>query len=191
VKGIRIYFEGDDKLRPGFNTFFKDIKETARQQRLDVKSVATNGTPSGDFAKALKSHPDWINLLLLDSEGPLEVISERQRQVASFDGANVFWMIELMESWFLADCDALEKYYGQGFNSNALPGNRQVQNISKKDVIDGLKRATEKTKPGRYHKTKHAPNLLALVDSDLVRTAASECQRLFDALERIINAASQ
>jgi hypothetical protein len=32
---------------------------------------------------------------------------------------------------------------------------------------------------GEYHKTKHAPNLLAIIDPALVRNAAPNCDRMF------------
>lgn len=57
--------------------------------------------------------------------------------------------------------------------------NPNVEEISKQDPVKGLKAATKDTTKGRYHKTKHAPALLELIEPALVRKAAPNCERLF------------
>ena len=91
----------------------------------------------------------------------------------------MFWMVEVMESWFLADVAALKVYYGDSFQENVVRGNPEVEKILRTDVYSRLKRATKNTKPGEYHKTKHAPALLAAIDVSLVRAAAPNCERMF------------
>ena len=85
----------------------------------------------------------------------------------------------MMESWFHADKDALEDYYKSGFRKAALKANPNVEEISKRDVIEGLNAATKDTTEGKYHKTKHAPALLQSIKPELVRKAAPNCERLF------------
>ena len=93
-------------------------------------------------------------------------------------------MVEMMESWFHADKDALASYYGKkDFKRAALAANPQVEQIPKKDLADGLKNATRDTSKGPYHKTAHAPEILARINPGLVRQAAPNCARLFDALQ--------
>jgi len=87
-----------------------------------------------------------------------------------------------MESWFLADPESLKKYYGDGFGENALRSNPHVEEIPKADVLSRLKAATRGTQKREYHKTGHAPALLARIDPALVKTAAPNCKRLFTAL---------
>ena len=84
-----------------------------------------------------------------------------------------------MEAWFLADRQTLASYYGERFVSNALKPNPHVEEIPKADVLECLKQATRKTQKGAYHKTAHAPHILASLDPDKVRKAAPECDRLF------------
>jgi hypothetical protein len=91
-------------------------------------------------------------------------------------------MVEMMESWFHADKDALEAYYKSGFRKAALKANPNVEEISKQDLIDGLKAATKDTTKGKYHKTRHAPALLQSINTALVRKAAPHCERLFKAV---------
>jgi hypothetical protein len=54
-------------------------------------------------------------------------------------------MVQCLESWFLADKAALEKYYGRQFMNDNLPGNPNIEEIPKQDVVDGLKAATRGT----------------------------------------------
>ncbi len=87
-----------------------------------------------------------------------------------------------MEAWFLADPESLSKYYRNGFRKDSLVGNPQVEQIPKADVYEKLKAATRGTQKREYHKTGHAPDLLARIDPELVKAAAPHCKRLFNAL---------
>jgi hypothetical protein len=182
VPALRIYFEGDNCLRPGLHAFFRQVLERARANGWTVNLISTDGTPKRDFGIALRSHPEAWNILLLDSEST--DAHRRPTQPIASEGwttrpESVFWMVEMMESWFYADKEALGGYYKQGFNSGAMSANPQVEQISKKDLAEGLKTATRNTQKGAYHKTKHAPDLLALIDPTRVRNAAPNCDRLF------------
>jgi Domain of unknown function (DUF4276) len=169
---IRIYYEGSKLLKPGFDAFFSDLKLRARERKVELRLIASDSGTNAwdDFQIALKANPKAWNLLLVDSEG----CSRTNRP-------NVFWMIEMMESWFHADKERLEKFYGAGFNRNALKANPRVEQIPKKDVIAGLRGATKNTQKGDYfdHKTEHGPRLLEMIRPSLVRKAAPDCERLF------------
>jgi hypothetical protein len=93
-------------------------------------------------------------------------------------------MVEMMESWFHADKEALTTFYGANFRRNALKANPNVEQIPKKDLEDGLRAATKKTLKGDYYdnKTTHLSKLLALINPDLVRQAAPNCRKLFEAV---------
>jgi hypothetical protein len=173
---IRIYFEGDKCLRPGFDAFFREVRERADTARWKVRIVATGGTPERDFGIGTRKHPAAWNILLRDSEGPLDP----SRPPPKAD--SIFWMVETMESWFHADKDALAQYYKKGFRKDALKPNPNVEEISKRDLIQGLNFATKDTTKGKYHKTKHAPALLESIKPELVRRAAPNCERLFKAV---------
>src|ERR1700691_645365 len=157
---IRIYFEGDKLLRPGFGEFFRELKETAHKQRCGFRLISAK---SGEQAKrdleiALKTNPDAWSILLIDSEGPLPRNSARSR------ADRVFWMVEMMEAWFHADAEALAGFYRKDFRMDALKANRNVELIPKKDLVKGLKAATKNTTKGDYNKTTHALKLLARID---------------------------
>ena len=182
VSELRIYFEGDARLRPGFHKFLSQIVQAARARQCRVDLIATGGTPVADFHAALTAHPDAFNVLLLDSDCPiLGLLGDlcRSKKLDPRLQDSVFWMVQVMESWFLADTAALKAYYGDGFQENAVTGNPEVEKILKAGVYSKLKIATKNTRPGQYHKTKHAPALLAAIDVGLVRAAAPNCDRMF------------
>jgi hypothetical protein len=179
VTEIRIYYEGAAELREGFRSFFREI-ETANEGH-PPKCIAGRGREQAiaDFRKAIAKHSEALNCLLIDSDtadtGHLfETICQPQRVPEAFKD-RVFWMVECMESWFLADIQAVGQYY-QADLAEALRGNPRVEEIPKRDVLRRLKAATN----GRYHKTQDAPHLLKRIRPDRVRQAAPHCRRLFD-----------
>src|SRR5271165_3279679 len=111
---IRIYYEGADELREGFRSFLREI-ETANEGH-PPKCIAGRGREQAiaDFQKALRKHSEALNLLLIDSDGPdtgrlFETICQPRRVPEALKD-RVFWMVECMESWFLADVEALNRY---------------------------------------------------------------------------------
>ena len=68
---IRIYFEGDKSLKAGFDAFFREMKKQAKAAQWKVSIIATGETPERDFDIAMRKHPAPWNILLRDSEGPL------------------------------------------------------------------------------------------------------------------------
>ena len=65
--------------------------------------------------------------------GPWQHLKERDgwnRPEGATDEQCQF-MVQAMESWFLADRTALSAYYGQGFQENPLPSNPQIEQVAK------------------------------------------------------------
>ena len=187
---VRIYFEGDPKLRSGFRSLFAGLQSASRR----ITPVPCKANAIADFMDGIKDYPDAVNILLIDSEGPYTPnLRQEVRQHDHWDTASgrqvpdnrLHFMVQVMESWFLADRAALRNYYGAGLAENRLPANRQVEQIPKDDVINGLAAATRDTGKGRYHKTRHAPALLAALNPAQVRAAAPACANLFAALEQL------
>lgn len=186
---VRIYFEGDPSLRPGFQELFKGLG--GPNVRLQLIGCGANVV--ADFINGVKRNPNARNILLQDAEGPYSpaVAQETRRRINRYAGGQriaedqLHFMVPVMESWFLADRPMLRSYYGPGFAENRLPANRQVEQIPKDDVIGGLENATRDTAKGKYHKTRHAPELLAGIDAGQVRAAAPTGARLFRLLEQM------
>lgn len=195
VKEVRIYFEGDPSLRQGFHEFLSDVVDLARKKRVRFKLVAGGATPVADFMTAVTTHSDSFNVLLVDSDLPddgrlIARLKDRGDWNAPVARAVVddqlHFMIQVMETWFLADSGALKSYYGRDFVESRLPGNLRVEQIRKTDVYRGLEDATRLTQKGKYDKTRHASQLLGKIDASTVRNAAPACNRFLTSLEQIL-----
>jgi hypothetical protein len=171
VNELRIYFEGDAQLKPGFRAFLKEIDETAKRSRCYFRLIEAKGTPVQDFYNGMQANPDSRNVLLLDSQEPLKGCRRSKEIDAKYEDS-VVWMVELMESSFLADLKALCAFYRNRAQESALKGNPNVEEIPKVDVMSRLKKASS----GEYHKTRHAATLLAVIDPALVRKTAPNCE---------------
>jgi hypothetical protein len=91
-------------------------------------------------------------------------------------------MVQCMESWFLADGAALEKFFGQGFRRNALPNRAEVENVPKQDVLAALKQATREC-AAKYKKGSHSFEVLATLDPEKIAQASPYAHRLFETLK--------
>jgi len=91
-------------------------------------------------------------------------------------------MVQVMEAWIIADLETLRGFYGQGFNTNPIPGREDVELIDKADLEHALRQATQNTQKGEYHKIRHGLKILALVDVGKVCSKARHCERMFTVL---------
>jgi hypothetical protein len=184
---IRIYFEGNKLLKSGFDTFFSDLKRAAREAQSTLELVAAKDGLSA-YRKAQRTHPQAWNVLLKDSEQPMPADWLQLCQRFGIDQGfvdRVFWMVELMESWFLANPKMLSDYYGVGFLVNSIGERVDVERVPKADVLRTLKQATRGTTKGEYSKVKHAPFLLEKLDSNRVRARAEHCRQLFQVITKL------
>ena len=196
---VRIYVEGggekkDTKrfLRTGFGCFLRDLRYGARRRRIrwDVIVCGARSAAYQRFVSDLEDGADAFNVLLVDSEGPVrghlsprEHLREHdQWDVGSFNDDQAHLMVQTMEAWLIADHDALEHYYGQGFRRTRLPATDDVERVDRRTLQRSLKAATRDTARGEYHKTHHAWRLLQRVDVGLVGQRARHCNRLFETL---------
>jgi hypothetical protein len=201
VTEIRLYVEGGGnakdtkaRLREGFSGFLRSVIDRVREHRIKWKVIACG--PRNDayrhFKIALEANAEASNLLLVDSEGPVcaqpwEHLRARDGWDASGAAASqCHLMVQTMEAWLVADVAALARFYGAGFRRNAIPGNSNVELIDKSQLLSALEAATRDTTKGKYHKTRHAPQILVGVDAGRVRGAAHHCDRLFNILAELI-----
>ncbi len=197
VSEIRIYAEGggDQKdtkafFREGLSKFLGSIVTLARLRRIRWQLIACGPRDAAyeNFKNALAGHPESFNVLLVDSEGP--VTTKRWAHLhwnaCGTTEEHVHLMVQLMESWFLADQECLEAFYGQGFVPNRIPANPNVESIHKDIVIESLITATRNTQKGEYHKIRHASKLLGLIEEGRVRQRCPHCEVLFHTLSNII-----
>jgi len=203
VRGIAIYLEGGGdstaqkaRLRQGMGEFLSVLREQARARRLRWKIVACGGRNAAQdaFVNAVETDQDTFCVLLVDSEdqistSPIDHLRARDGwALAGIRVDQIHLMVCTMESWLVADPDALARYYGKGFRKDALPPALDLESVSKADVARALEDATRDTQKGRYHKTQHGSELLRRADQERSQQRCGHCRRLFERLSAVIQA---
>jgi hypothetical protein len=191
---IAIYFEGGGNsaetkaaLRLGMSAFLKPLVDLAREHRCRWKIIPCGGRQqaSNAFSDALENEPEKFNVLLVDSEAAVTALPRahlQQRDGWNFPGAEedqAHLMAQCMETWLVADPEALAEYYDQGFNRNALPQRINLEEEPKTQIYAALESATRQTQKGSYGKIKHAGDLLRRVSREKAKTRCHHCDRLF------------
>ena len=144
------------------------------------------------FARAIKHpNPKRVPLLLVDSEDFVKTGHSVWQHLQANDNwirpLNVgddqaFLMVQAMETWFLADRNSLQRYFGAKFKENALRQWPQLEAVPKAMVFDALERATDKG----YVKGKVSFELLAQIDPALVEAACPHAKALLDRLRTLV-----
>ena len=191
-----IYVEGggnykDLKIscRQGFRKFFEKAGLADSRRMPTIVPCGGRQNAYNRFRGALsKGNRDAI--LLVDSEGPVTALSPWLHLKArdNWDRPNgateeqCHLMVQVMETWFLADREALQTHYGQGFRAPALPQNPNIEDISKDDVLAGLNRAARDTGKGAYNKSSDSFTILEKLDPAKVRQRSGYADQLILAL---------
>lgn len=185
------------RLRIGMDKYLTTIKNAVREKSWKWNLICCGGRDNAisKFRKVhAKAHAKGVQdivVLLVDSEktvntSPCAHLNRRDLNVVDDDSVHL--MVQVMETWILADRNALITYYGQNFREDAIPSHHDLEEVGKGDAEDALKRATERTTKGRYQKIQHAADLLARIDPAKVRERCYHCARLFDTLGAAIAA---
>jgi Domain of unknown function (DUF4276) len=187
---VKIYVEGggdsrdlNRACRNGFGKLFEKAGLAGRMPRVVV--CGSRAETIKDFSTAAgRVQSGEFVCLLVDSEEPVVentspwAVLKCHRPAGTTD-ENAHLMVECMESWFLAHPEAVERFFGRNFRSNALPKRTDVEKIPKRDVFAALQRASM----GQYRKGRLAFELLATLDPDKI-SASPYAARFFDTLRR-------
>lgn len=196
----KVYVEGggDNKAtqtrcRQGFSEFFRKAGFTGhmpgiiagggRQQAFDLFRKALKNADSNKFVVLLIDAEDSV----AEGNGVWDHLESRDGwdRPPGADEENSHLMVQCMESWFLADKETLAAYFGNDFKLSALPANASIEEILKRDILQGLKKATRACeKKGEYGKGQHSFKILALLNPDSVINASPHAERLIHALRR-------
>ena len=139
-----------------------------------------------DGFKTAHAQRNVTAMLLVDAEeevtasGSWEHLRSRDNRHRPPGAANdqCHLMVQVMESWFLADREALQAFYGNGFRPKSLPGNPNIEQVPKQDVLNRLRQASRATRKGAYDKGAHSFEILGTLDPTKV-TAVSPYARRF------------
>ncbi len=181
--------EQSSRFREGFSKFVKKAGLAGRMPRFvpcgnrqvafrDFKRAVTKGETAlllVDAEEPVKSQGPWQHLKACENWNRPEKATDDQCHL----------MVQVMETWFLADASALKDYFRQGFREGSLPQNPNVEEIPKQAVERGLRQATRSTSKGAYSKGKHSFEILAELDPAEVRCKSPYAERFLSTLERL------
>ena len=177
--------DGRRRCRQGFRALLEKCNYKGRMPRL---------TASGDRKAA---YDDFVNnyrpasrenyiALLVDSEDPVADVDATWMHLRNRDGwqrppgaddEQVLLMTTCMETWLVADRDALAKHYQQGFQVSALPALDNLESRSRDDVQRRLENATRQCSTP-YAKGPHSFAVLGKVSPDAIQQHLPSFQRV-------------
>lgn len=179
VNKTTIYIEGggDSKqLRSLCRKGFRKLLENCGFTGYMPKLVACGGRRSvfDDFqtAHTNKSNSDYV-AMLIDSEDPLADLDawdhlksrdEWDKPLGS-ENDQVLFMTTCMETWIVADRDALTKHYGSELQISALPPLVDLESRSRHDIQNDLFHATRDCS-NAYKKGKRSFDVLEKLSPD-------------------------
>ena len=193
-----LYVEGGGEGRSLRSRFREGWRDFLRSGGVDGKvKVVRGGGREQTYRRyataAASAGSGAAALLLVDSEGPLAKGHTVWRHLAARDGwprpggvgdDQAFLMVQVMETWFLADRDALRTYFGAGFRENALRAWPDLESVPKADIVEALERATRSCRKS-YAKGKVSFELLARIDPARVEAACPHARAFLDRLRAL------
>lgn len=195
---IKVYVEGGgdspslhNLCREGFRKFLQSAGLGGKMPRI-VASGSRNAAYE-DFKTAMRSRStNELPLLLVDSEGPVAQESTPWQHLKVRDGwdrppgANddqTFLMVQAMETWLIADREALESFCRAGFRATFIPQWPDMESVEKHRVFEALDAATAHCGPRRYAKGKVSFKLLAVTRAEKVQIASRHAARFIQRLK--------
>lgn len=195
---IRLYVEGGGesrslhiRCREGFR---KLLERAGFANRMpSTRACGSRNDAYDDFKTALTSTvPDVYPVLLVDSEAPVEQPTSwlhlqardgwDQPEGAEDDQAQL--MVQCMETWCVADRQALQTFFGQDLRGSALPPLNDLEARPKDDVQEALVNATREC--GRrksYQKGRRSFELVGRIDPVELKKRLPHFVRLCDMLD--------
>lgn len=200
---VTVYVEGgatdNDLLRTECRKGFQKFAEAAGIQGVSFNSRGGRNQAHAAFCTALANRKwDNIILLLVDSEDPIKpgtgkwthLESRKDNQLQRPENAtdeHVFLMVQCMETWLVADVDAVKKQFGNGFTTAPFKEWKNLEEVPKPTIFDALKRATHGCKPP-YAKGTISFEALGNVSPAKVAAACSHANLFIDRLRKHIEA---
>ncbi len=132
---------------------------------------------------------DDVVMMLIDSESPVDDIEKTWQHLQQQDGwhkptgthdEQVLFMTTCMETWIVADREALKTHFGRHFNENRLPALNNLENRIPRYVFQALRRATN----NRYEKDEKSFAVLGKLNPDTLEQHLPSFKRARRVLSR-------
>jgi hypothetical protein len=197
---VKIYAEGggegellDTLFRKGWANFFsaaglerkmpKVIRGQGRDRTFNLFVTAVNDRGTG-----------VLPLLLVDSEEAVGSGQSAWKHLAARDGwkqpadttdDQVYLMVQVMETWFLADPNALGQFFGPDFRESVIKQWPALEAVDKNTVFQTLESATMNCETKQYAKGRISFELLAKVDPLKVEQKCPHAKALLEFLRSL------
>ena len=195
---VTIYVEGGGRGRAAVincrEGFSRLLKEADFKDRMPaIRPCGPRSSAFDSFSTALRCpEPGVYPVLLVDSEAPVrkqpwEHLKDRDgwNKPDAAEGDQAQLMVQCMETWIVADPEAVKRFFGQHLHANALPATVDLENRSKNDVQGKLEQATRDCGVDRkYRKGKRSFDLLAQLDPEVLRKSLPHFCRLCSVLDK-------
>lgn len=192
----RIYVEGggqgqllDTLFRQGWNAFFATAGLSGRMPRV-VRGQGREHTFDLFLTAVGSPRLGVLPLLLVDSEDPVQPGHTVWQHLKARDGwdqpssasdGQAFLMVQVMETWFLADRNLLRTYFGSSLRETHIKKWPSLEEVPKRRIYQALEQATASCTKS-YTKGKISFELLARLDPSSVETASPHTKALLDRL---------
>ncbi len=207
---VTLYVEGggdsaalSSDCREGFRKF---ITKAGVQNRPRIVACGSRQNAYDSYCTAIANRQEAM--LLVDSEAPVTAAHQtgtpehwqpwghlKARQgdgwdkPTSADDTDCHLMVQIMESWFVADRQTLKSFFGRDLNENALPSAANpIEEQAKAGVFESLRTSTRNCQTkGQYGKGDHSFKLLAELNPAVVMAASPWAKRFVDLLRQKMN----
>lgn len=196
---VKIYIEGggdgplhDTHFRKAWASFFGAASLSGRLPRV-IRGKGRQRTYELFVTAVENSAPGELPLLLVDSEDAVQHGVGNWEHLRRRDGwerppgagtDHVFLMVQAMESWIVADRRLLRNYFGGDLRKHHLPAWPVIENVSKTEVFNALRKATAACRTG-YAKGRVSYDLLEQLDPTVVRGACPRAEELLTFLHSL------
>jgi hypothetical protein len=195
---VRLYVEGGPvgADAEGVRRFRTALKR--HFERLDPRLKALELVARGSTDQTIKSYAEGVRqhsgdcrvALLVDSDAAVTASSPAQHLASKLDSANVprdaraniFLMVQCMESWLVTDASAFVKCYGTKTRAPKLPQNPDIEAVPKRDVLEALESMAKSTPNGHYHKIRDGARILAELRPEVVAKRSKHARSLHEFL---------
>ena len=93
-------------------------------------------------------------------------------------------MVQDMETWFIADPPALQRFFGSSLDASSFQNLPSVETVTKQDALKMLQNATHRCSR-HYRKGKRASDLLRDINPQTVAAACSHADKLLTYLRTL------
>jgi hypothetical protein len=197
---VKLYVEGG-----GDTEFLQSLCERGFRQFLEaaglhgkmprIVACGGRGAAYDNFKTAMKKRqPGTLPLLLVDSETAVGDNAQVWRHLKERDGwekpagakeEQAFVMVQCMETWFLADREALASFFVSGFKDKAIPKWPNLEGMEKSTVLEVLASATAHCDKKVYAKGNLSFELLAQISPAKVEKACPHAARFLSVLRNL------